>query len=127
MPVKTFKSYKEFRNVIESGKPIVVDFWASWCGPCKIISPVFERLSDIPDYHSDLEFWKCDVDEQQDAAKDAHIRAMPTFIFFKEGVKKKELVGANPPALQTLVSEAAKQVRVEPFEPKGSQRVEPQM
>lgn len=113
MTVKTFKSYKEFRKVVETGKPMVVDFWATWCGPCKIISPVFERLSEIPDY-AELEFWKVDVDEQQEVAKDAHIRAMPTFIFFKDGDKKKELVGANPPALQTLVSEAAKECRVEP-------------
>ncbi|KAF8079232.1 putative TRX2-thioredoxin II [Lyophyllum atratum] len=114
MPVRTIKSYKEFMTVIEGKKPIVVDFWATWCGPCKVISPVFERLSDLPE-NKEIGFYKVDVDEQQEVALEAKIRAMPTFIYFKDGDKKLEVVGANPAALEALIVEARKTLILQTF------------
>lgn len=94
----------------------VFDFWATWCGPCRQISPIFEKLSETA---TDVTFYKVDVDAVPDVAQEVGIRAvssfvsynshsptdlnymkMPTFVLFKGGEKVKEIVGANPPALQ---------------------------
>jgi len=100
MPVQVVSSFQQFQDIIKSDKVAVFDFWATWCGPCKVISPVFEKLSD---QFSNADFYKVDVDDQQEIAQEVGIRAMPTFIAFKNGQKVKDLVGANPGALQDLI------------------------
>ncbi|KAH8173439.1 thioredoxin domain-containing protein [Sarocladium implicatum] len=99
--VHDVKSKEEFAEALK--KPVVVlDCFAEWCGPCKAISPILQKLSDDP-ANQDIHFVKIDVDELPQLSAELGIRAMPTFIFFKDGEKSKELVGANPPALQKLV------------------------
>jgi len=105
MPVTAITSFDEYKEKINSGKPVVIDFWATWCGPCRVISPIFEKLSDTEEF-ADVECYKVDVDEQEQIAADAGIKAMPTFTLFKDGNKIDELVGANPQGLQTLLSAA---------------------
>jgi len=104
MPVTPLESLQQFHQVINSGKTVVIDFWAEWCGPCRTISPVFAALSNDT---SGVEFYKVDVDTQSEISQEVGIRAMPTFAVFKNGQKIDELVGANPPALQTLIRKQA--------------------
>ncbi|EGN93715.1 hypothetical protein SERLA73DRAFT_145398 [Serpula lacrymans var. lacrymans S7.3] len=102
MTVTPLNSLKEFQEVINNGKVVIIDYWATWCGPCRVISPIFERLSD--ECKSDnVVFFKVDVDDQPDISSEVGIRAMPTFQVFKDGQKIGELVGANPPALAKLI------------------------
>ncbi|KAI9432005.1 thioredoxin [Lactarius indigo] len=105
MSVKEITSYAEFQQIINSGKAVAIDFWATWCGPCRVISPVFEKFAEHSD-NAGIEFYKVDVDQQADIAQEVGIRAMPTFIVFKDGNKVDELVGANPAGLQALVVKA---------------------
>lgn len=84
----------------------MIDFWATWCGPCRFISPVFEKLSDAAEL-SNVGFYKVDVDEQDRISQEVGIRAMPTFMVFKDGQKVNELVGANPQQLENLLRDAA--------------------
>ena len=106
MTVQEISSHKDFNQTINKpGKIVVIDFWATWCGPCKAISPVFEKFSDLEEY-ANLEFYKLDVDKVEAASLEAGIRAMPTFMVFKDGVKVKELVGANPSGLKVLLDAA---------------------
>ncbi|KAI0652652.1 thioredoxin [Trametes meyenii] len=101
MGVQAVKTLAEFKEIIARDTPAVFDFWATWCGPCRIISPVFEQLSEK--FGEKVTFYKVDVDEAQDIAQEVGVRAMPTFMAFKSGQKIGETVGAAPPALQNLI------------------------
>ncbi|GAX09726.1 thioredoxin 1 [Fistulifera solaris] len=83
-------------------KLVVIDFTATWCGPCKMISPVFHELSESFD---DVVFLKVDVDENPDTAAKYNVSAMPTFLFIKGGEIVDRMMGANPSKLQELIAE----------------------
>ncbi|WFD29382.1 hypothetical protein MSPP1_000391 [Malassezia sp. CBS 17886] len=102
MGVQVISSYEQFKEVISSDKIVVIDFWATWCGPCKMISPIFEKLSETQ-ASDKVDFYKVDVDDQSQIAQEVGVRAMPTFAFFRNGQKIDEIVGADPAKLQTAI------------------------
>eukprot|EP00890_Picochlorum_soloecismus_P004240 jgi/Picsp_1/4817/NSC_02185-R1_thioredoxin h len=87
-----------------AGKAIIVDFTASWCGPCRVIAPEFERLSTM---YSTVIFLKVDVDNVEAVASECGISAMPTFQVFKDGKKIDEMVGASKEKLNDMVAKYA--------------------
>jgi len=105
--VQPITSLSKFRELIDGDQPIIIDFWATWCGPCRVISPVFEKLSENDKFKNALGFYKVDTDDQQDIAQECGIKAMPTFILFHKGNIVKQAVGAHPGNLTALVEEAA--------------------
>jgi thioredoxin 1 len=82
-------------EVLESGQPVLVDFWAPWCGPCRIIAPHLEELDNERD---DLSVVKMNVDENPQTAAKYGIMSIPTLILFKNGEVAKQVVGALPKA-----------------------------
>ncbi|CAO3572666.1 unnamed protein product [Mortierella alpina] len=102
--VKAITFTQEFDELINSGKKVIVDYHAVWCGPCKVIAPKYEMLSTKPE-NSDIEFVKVDVDELTDVSSKAGVRAMPTFQIYHKGIKVNELLGADWTKLQALVEE----------------------
>ncbi|HEX2574018.1 MAG TPA: thioredoxin [Polyangia bacterium] len=81
-------------EVIKSGKPTLVDFWAVWCGPCRAIAPVVEALAD--QYAGRVKIGKLDVDNNQRVAEQFGIRSIPALLLFKDGKVVDQLVGAGP-------------------------------
>ncbi|XP_035798658.1 thioredoxin-like [Amphiprion ocellaris] len=98
--VHKVKNLAEFQSILKEagGKLVVVDFTATWCGPCKQIGPEFEKLSQLPE-NSNVIFLKVDVDEAEDVSSHCGIKSMPTFHFYKNGAKLHTFSGANPAAL----------------------------
>lgn len=83
-------------EVLKSEKPVVVDFWAEWCGPCKALAPILDEISS--EMSGRAAVVKVNVDEAADLAQQYGIRGIPTLIFFKGGEVKSTLVGNQPKA-----------------------------
>ncbi|UNI13254.1 thioredoxin trx1 [Purpureocillium takamizusanense] len=97
--VHEVKSAEEFQKVVSDNENVIVDCFATWCGPCKAIAPILAKHSEEAEFKDKVHFVKFDVDEVQAVTQALGVRAMPTFFFFKGGKKVGEVVGANPPAL----------------------------
>ncbi|KAF9953644.1 hypothetical protein BGZ65_004542 [Modicella reniformis] len=98
--VRELQSTQEFTDLIATGKKVIVDYHATWCGPCKMIAPKYIKHDE--DY-PDIEFVKVDIDKLVDVSATASITAMPTFQTFHNGEKLGEVKGANPEKLENLI------------------------
>lgn len=83
-------------SVLKSDKPVLVDFWATWCKPCKMVAPIVDELAD--DYEGKVNFVKVDVDSNQKIAANYGIMSIPTLMIFKNGKPVSNIVGAKPKA-----------------------------
>lgn len=83
-------------HVVKSSEPVLVDFWAPWCGPCRMVGPILEELAD--EYAGRAKVVKVNVDEQQAVAGSMGIRSIPTVALFQGGEVKDMIVGARPKA-----------------------------
>ena len=98
------KSEAEFRDAIK--KPaVLVDAYAEWCHPCKVMSPVVDNIANL---YRKVHFIKFDVDQLPEVASELGIRAMPTFVMFKNGKKVDEFIGANPGMVSRMVEKHEK-------------------
>ncbi|KAM3584113.1 hypothetical protein VKS41_004079 [Umbelopsis sp. WA50703] len=105
MSIKHIHNATQFRELLSSAAPtklVVVDFTASWCGPCQMIAPFFTELSQK---YRHVTFAKVDVDQVKEVAQSCGVTSMPTFQFFQAGNKIAEMKGANPRQLESLVQQ----------------------
>jgi thioredoxin 1 len=92
------------KEIINSGKPVVIDFWAEWCGPCRMVGPIVEELA--KEYEGKVIIGKMDVDENVDTPQEYGIRNIPTILFFKGGQVVDKQVGATQKAVLAAKIEA---------------------
>ena len=81
-------------EVVKSDQPVLVDFWASWCGPCRMVAPIVEEL--VSEYDGRAKVGKLDVDAAQQTAGEYGIRSIPTLLIFKDGKVADQVIGAVP-------------------------------
>ncbi|KAI1120496.1 thioredoxin-like protein [Nemania abortiva] len=98
----------EWQRILSSSTIVITDFYADWCGPCKMIAPTFESLSTKYSKPGKITFCKVNVDNHQSIAQSHGVSAMPTFLVFKSGSVIETIRGANPPALTAAVEKAVK-------------------
>lgn len=95
MAIKHLKT-SEFDQAVNAGEDlVVVDFFATWCGPCKMLSPVIERMSET---HQEVHFYKVDIDEEPDLAERFRVMSVPTLLYMKRGQVVGKSVGVVSPA-----------------------------
>ncbi len=83
-------------EVLSSDKPVLVDFWAPWCGPCRAVAPAVDQVAQA--FDGNAKVVKVNVDENQETAAQFGVRSIPTFLVFSEGKPVKQLIGAHPAA-----------------------------
>ncbi len=93
MSVITISKENFETEVLKSDKPVLLDFWASWCGPCRMVSPV---VDEIAEERTDIKVGKVNVDEQQELAAQFNVMSIPTLVVVKGGVEVNRTVGAQP-------------------------------
>jgi len=102
--VQTFTDANFEAEVLKSDKPVLVDFWAVWCGPCRTIGPVVDELADA--FAGRVKVGKVNVDENGGVPSKYGIRSIPTVILFKDGKVVDQVIGANPAELRKLVEKS---------------------
>ena len=80
-----------FKDILASKSVVLVDFWASWCGPCRMLSPIVDDVAEA--FAGRIEVAKCNVDDQEEIAEEYGIRSIPTLLFFKDGELADKTVG----------------------------------
>lgn len=84
---------KSFEDLLKEGKNVVVQYYADWCGPCQMLKPVLEQVSEEMD---DVTFYRVDIEEHRDLAVNAGVQSIPTVVFYQEGNEKSREVGFKP-------------------------------
>lgn len=95
MAVITITKENFEEEVIKSDKPVLLDFWAAWCGPCRMVSPIVEQIAEE---RADIKVGKINVDEQTELATAFRVMSIPTLVAFKDGKIVNQSVGAQPKA-----------------------------
>ncbi|NHD18938.1 MULTISPECIES: thioredoxin [Actinopolyspora] len=83
-------------EVLNNDKPVLVDFWATWCGPCKMVAPVLEEIAS--EHEGKITIAKLDIDQNPGVARDYQVMSVPTLLLFSNGEPVKQIVGAKPKA-----------------------------
>jgi thioredoxin 1 len=93
--IKHPKSKEEFEEIIKGNKPVLVDFFAVWCGPCQLMGPILDQMAKTYENIDKVEIVKVDIDELREVALDHGVMSVPTFILFKDGKPVETMVGVR--------------------------------
>jgi len=105
--INAITSSSQFSKLLSANTYVIVDFFATWCGPCKAIAPIVEQLATSHSQPGKVAFAKVDVDQSPDISQQYGVSAMPTFLIFKNSKVVDTIKGANPSAIRSAVSKAS--------------------
>lgn len=94
--IKHVKSKEEFEKLIKGNKPVLVDFYAEWCGPCQMMGPILEEMGETYKNIDKVEIVKVDIDKLREVSRDYDVMSVPTFMIFKDGKTVQSFVGMRP-------------------------------
>ncbi|KAH7102526.1 thioredoxin, partial [Auriculariales sp. MPI-PUGE-AT-0066] len=100
--VDSVAGLKNFRDIIEKDEFSIFDFWATWCGPCRVMAPIFQKLAN--QHAGKIRFYKVDHDVEEDIVEEIGVRGLPSFVMFRKGQLVGQVIGARPPQLQVCRS-----------------------
>ncbi|KIJ66532.1 hypothetical protein HYDPIDRAFT_151130 [Hydnomerulius pinastri MD-312] len=103
MPIAFITSMADFDSVMNSTRPVIIEFWAEWCGTCRSVSPLFEQLAA---QNPAAQFYRLDIEEVREVPQALGVRNLPAFKVFHKGVQTGDLVGADQAQLIRLVYKA---------------------
>ncbi|KAK0627437.1 thioredoxin-like protein [Immersiella caudata] len=103
MTVHNIATKDQFKEVIAREPVVLIDAFATWCGPCKAVAPIIAKWAESEEFKDKIHFAKFDVDAVPELAQELGIRAMPTFLVFKDGDKVGEHLGGNPAPILNLL------------------------
>ncbi|MCA6095512.1 thioredoxin family protein [Streptomyces sp. SCA3-4] len=107
MAVTPLTNLTEYEEATSRDRPVVVNFCATWAPRCRVITPVFERFSELPEFADTVDFCRVDLDEAFDVAQKAGVGPVPVFMVFHNGTRLSEVVAPHPEALRALVGWAS--------------------
>lgn len=106
MTISFIKNMNEFDAALKESKLVLAFFFASWSGPDRFISPIIEEFAESKNYKSKIKFIKINIDETEDVAVKHKIKAMPTFILFKNGIENQIIMGSDQGKIQKMLDDA---------------------